>query len=226
MNLTLKKTPAIAYGASPRADLLPPEIRSSERVQATRRAFGLALIAVVVVVVLAFGATAFRAAQAQSGLLASQQRTLAISKEKAKYAEVTTLGDLVATVTKARTYGVSSEIMWNKYFNAISTALPKGVVFVAGAMAGYMPWTTPAAATGPLQAPNVAAIAFTVASRNVLDQTALTRSLSSLTGFAGSSIDSVTLSGGVYAANITVSLSSAALSGRFPAVVAATAVSK
>lgn len=226
MILFSKKSAAIAYGASPRADLLPPEVRSAEQVQATRKTFGLALIGVLAVVLLAFGATAFRAAQAQSGLLASQQRTLAISKEKAKYVEATTLGDLVATVTKARTYGVSSEVLWNNYFNAISGALPKGVIFVSGAMSGYMPWTTPAAVTGPLQLPKVASIAFTVSSRSVLDQTALTRSLSGLTGFAGSSIDSVTLSAGIYAADITLDLSSAALSGRFPTVVAATAVSK
>jgi hypothetical protein len=218
VNLTTKKVSAIPFGAEPRANLMPPEVRAAERARASLKIVAFAAVIAVVVMGGAFAATAIRASQAQSGLIAAQQATLAISTQKAKYTEATTLSDLVATVTLARVYGVSSEVLWSTYYNAITAVLPAGVSLTSVVMAGEKPWADPTsgtAAVDPLAKPGVASIAFVVSSASVLDQTALTRSMSTLKGFTGSSISQLTLNKGVYSASVSVGLSSAALSGRF-----------
>ena len=223
MNFSLKRSSAIAFGAEPRADLLPPEVRSAARARSTQHTLGIVVAVVIVVVVGAYGATALRATQAQSGLADSQARTVAIAKEKAKYAEATILEASVGMATQARTYSVSTEVLWNNYFTAISAALPAGVVLTSTTMTGHTPWAAVLPVSNNLQQRGVASITVVVTGKNVLDQTALTRSLSTLTGFAGATIDSVTSLSGIYAAHISLNLSSAALSGRFPPAPAAPA---
>lgn len=217
MILVTKKVSAIPFGAEPRANLLPPEVRAAERGRSTRKILAFAVVIVIAVLGGAYGVSALRASQAESGLVAAQQATLAISKQKAKYTEATTLDDLVNTVTRARGYAVSSEVLWADYYSAISAVLPAGVVLTSAVMLGEKPWAAPIYALDPLAPPRIGSIAFVVSSASVLDQTALTRSMSTLKGFAGSSIDQLTLNKGVYSASVTVALSSGALSGRFAA---------
>lgn len=215
MNLTTKKVSAIPFGAEPRADLMPPEVRAAERARATLKIIAFAAVIVVVIMAGGFGWAALRAAQAQSGLAAAQQATLSISKQQAKYTEATTLTDLVTTVTAARLYGVSSEVLWSTYYDAITAVLPAGVALTSVVMSGEKPWDPVNPDVDPLAQTGVASIAFVVSSPSVLDQTALTRSMSTLKGFAGSSITQLTLNKNVYSASVTVGLTSDALSGRF-----------
>lgn len=88
---------------------------------------------------------------------------------------------------------------------------------------GYTPRAAALPASHNLQQRGVALITLVATSKNVFDQTALTKSLSTLTGFVGAWIDSVTSLSGIYAAHISPNLSAAVLCGRFPTAAAAAA---
>jgi hypothetical protein len=221
MNTSRRGAQGIVLGAEPRANLLPPEVRQSDRARSVRRIFVMLVILTVVVVSGGYAASAFRAAQAQGGLDVANARTLTLHQEMAKYAEATSLSKLVKTVTSAQEVAGSKEVLWDTYYDAIVSLLPAGVTLVSGTMVGQFPWDAAMRVNGPLREPRVATISFVLSSANIIDETTVVRRLSELGGFGDASADTLTLIVDEdYSLAVTLNLSSEALSGRFAAATA------
>jgi hypothetical protein len=218
MNISRGRAKGIVLGAEPRANLLPPEVHQADRARSVRRIFVMLAILAVVVVGGGYAASAFRAAQAQGGLDVANARTLTLQQEMAKYADATSLSNLVKTVTSAQQVAVSKEVLWNTHYDAIVSLLPAGVTLVSGTMVGQSPWDAAMTTNGPLRVPRVATISFVLSSANIIDETTIVRRLSELGGFGDASADNLTvIADGNYSLAVTLNLSSDALSGRFAA---------
>lgn len=217
MKTRSKKANAIVLGGEPRADLLPPEVHQKAKARSTRRILGLLVIFALAVVAGGYSAGVVWATQAQTGLVAAQDRTQVLLTEKLTYLEATTIANLLTTVTSARQFGASTEILWDALFDQITSYLPEGVTLVSGTMIGRAPWESEPAPAGPLRSPRVATLNLVVMSSSLPDETTLVRRLAQLPGFADATPDSVAQADGVFTTTITLNVNEDALSGRFPA---------
>jgi len=116
----------IVLGASPRVQLLPPEVVQDKRARAVRRRLIAALVVVVVVVLLATGGAVVSLAGASAQLVGEQARSALLNAQRAKLVEVTTLQSQVDGIKTAQPIAADGQILWEPYLTAVGDTLPAG----------------------------------------------------------------------------------------------------
>jgi hypothetical protein len=120
--------PATSWGIGgavwPQVDLLPPEVREGRKLKSTKRALLFTVLGVVVALTLAAAAAFLSAAAAASELTAVQGDTTVLLAEQSKYAEVPRVLGQVANAEAARQAGLSTEILWKPYLEALRAVTP------------------------------------------------------------------------------------------------------
>jgi len=214
-------------GASPRASLLPPEIRVRAHLKTLSRLMVAAVAAIAVLAVAATGITTVLASAAAGELDRSRAQTAALLAEQATYSEASDLETEVAVVTAAQAFAASTEVAWSHYLDLAGVTLPASMRIEDVTASAAAPWQVSAAPTGPLRGLAVATFQLTVSSSSEGDITGWARSLSALPGFADSSIDGLSFIADVpegennYSSTITLNLDASARTGRFAPEIAA-----
>lgn len=116
----------IILGASPRVQLLPPEVVQDKKARAVRRRLIAALVVVVVVVLLATGGAVVSLAGATAQLVSEQARSALLNAQRAKLVEVTTLQSQVDGIKTAQPLAAEGQILWEPYLAAVGATLPAG----------------------------------------------------------------------------------------------------
>jgi hypothetical protein len=106
---------ALVLGGSPRADLLPPEIRAEVKAKTQRRAMIAVVVGAVAVVVAAYLPATLAATAARDRLTEEQARSALLVGEKGKYVSVEQVEAQLAAAKTARVVGASTEIDWQAY---------------------------------------------------------------------------------------------------------------
>lgn len=122
-----KKGVALGAPRLPQVDLLPPEVRSGREFAAFKRWVMIGLVCVVLITVAVFAWATMVQAEAEAHLAETQDHAAALSKEKASYSEVTRVLKSISDITEAREHGLSTEVSWTPYVDAIAAVLPKNV---------------------------------------------------------------------------------------------------
>ncbi|WP_136520034.1 MULTISPECIES: PilN domain-containing protein [Cellulomonas] len=205
----------------PQVNLLPPEVRDARDLRAMKRWLLLAVALVVAVCALAYVFVVIQGTQARDELARAEAETARLQDEQAQYAEVPlVLGQLNAT-RAARELGMSTEVPWKPYYEAITAVLPEGVSIDTLAFSGATPITAPAPPADPLQGPSVGQVQFTGRSSTVPDAAAWVDALNSVPGFADAWVSSAAVTDAegtvYYTVSSTVQVTEAAYSGRFAA---------
>ncbi|MFT2815224.1 hypothetical protein [Leifsonia sp. A12D58] len=213
----LKKSDSLVIGGEPRVDLLPPEVRSERKAKVVRRRLGVGVIGVVVLVVAASGGATVMSIQSQLALDSEQTRTTQLLQEQGKYMEVRNVQQQVSLVQAAQQVGVSTEINWKTYLEAVQAILPATVVIDAVDVESASPMAIYAQSTGPLQGARVATVKFTARSAVLPDVPTWLTALKTLPGYADALPGSVSLdaSTNTYTVDITMHVNDAAFSKRF-----------
>lgn len=213
----LKKSDSLVIGGEPRVDLLPPEVRSERKAKVVRRRLGVAVIGVVVLVVAASGGATILSIQSQFTLAEEQTRTTQLLQEQGKYMEVRNVQQQVSLVQAAQQVGVSTEINWKTYLEAVQAILPATVVIDTVDVEAASPMAIFAQSTGPLQGARVATVKFTARSAVLPDVPTWLTALKTLPGYADALPGSVSLdaSTNTYTVDITMHVNDAAFSKRF-----------
>lgn len=214
-----KAAPSIITGL-PQVNLLPPEVRAARGLQSIKRWLVIALLLVVVLCALAWMYAQSVASSAESDLQAAQQETARLTVEQTKYAEVPLVQRQLAESERAVQIGMSTEVLWTDYLNAIAAVLPEDVSIDTIGVSGATPMTAPVAPADPLQAPSLGQVAFGARSVAVPDTAELIDALNSIPGFSDAFVTSVRtesdeVSGVFYAIQATVQYDTTALSERF-----------
>ncbi|KQY25103.1 fimbrial assembly protein [Cellulomonas sp. Root485] len=208
-------------GTLPQVNLLPPEVYAARGLRRTKRWLGISLIVTVVVCIGAFGLALVSGAQAAVELAEAQAETTRLQQEQAKYAEVPVVLDALANATRAREIGMSTDVQWKPYVDALTAVLPANVSFDTLTMSIATPTTGAPAPIDPLQKPSVGQIQFTARTTTVPDTSAWIDSLNSVPGFSDAWATSVSVtedeSGIYYTVAGTVQVTDAAYSHRFDA---------
>jgi len=217
--MSAKKESALDIGGEPRVDLLPPEVRASQRARSTRRMLAYGVVAVAVVMALAIAGFSVLAMQAQSDLAAAQAETQSLLLQQQKYIEVRTVQGDVALVKAGQQVGASTEIQWKDYLDKVQGTLPSGVTIQSVTIDSSTPLAVYQQATVPLQGPRVATVTFEASSPVLPQLPVWMTALSTLPGFADATPDSVNFdkTTSAYTAKITMHVNSEAFDGRFTA---------
>ena len=209
----------LILGGEPRVDLLPPEVLKRRQAKAVRRMLGIGVIGLLAIVLAGTAAATYASSNAQEQLLAEQSNTAALLAEQAQYGEIRTAQAQVDLVKAAQQVGVSTEIDWKDYLQAVQATLPASVAIESVMVDSATPILLYPQPTVPLQGARVATVDFTASSTALPDVPAWLNGLTTLPGFADALPGSVTLdeTTGIYTVTITMHVNEAAFAQRFTA---------
>lgn len=216
--------PALTLGGVPRADLLPPEIRSEQRGKVLVRKLiaGLVLLAVLVA-----GGVAYATVRSiTSGVLLAEERarTDALLAEQLTYADARRVDNAINLAITAREVGMATEIDWEAYLEEIDATIPAGIMLTSIRVDSISPAEASVAPEAPLQGESVATLSIDATSETVPEVETWLDRLEGLTGFAGVA-PPVTVSGNEQAGflvTIQVQVNKDAFASRFAAETEAT----
>jgi len=194
----------LVIGGSPRADLLPPEIKADVKAASQRRGLFAIVVGAVVVVIAGYALASVYAAGTQSSLDSANVRTADLLTEQGKYVIARQLSDQVEISKQARIESVSTEIDWQKYLNELEKVTSDELGITGITVDSATPLTPFAEPTGPLEQMRVAQIGIVAMATNVPDVAKAVEAISKLPGFVDATVLEVKGKPGAYAVAITV----------------------
>ena len=203
----------------PQVNLLPPEVAAARNLIRIKAWLGVALLMTVVLAAAGFGAALLDGNAAAAELKTAQRDGARLQADQAKFAEVPKVLGALADAKAARLVGMSTEVAWTGYLNAISATLPPNVSIDDVAIIGATPMVAAPAPATVLQAPSLYTITFAARSMTIPDSAAWADALNSVPGFADAWISSasVTAQGTTtyYQVAGSVQVNNVALANRF-----------
>jgi hypothetical protein len=223
MTITQAKTTTTLWGAGghfwPQVDLLPAEVREGRKLKSTKRALLMSVAGVAVVVSLAAVAVSVGAASASADLSRVQGQTSVLMAEQAQYADVPRVLTQISSAEAARQAGMSTEILWKPYLEALRAVTPKGVSYDDLTVAAATPIAAGPASTDALAAASVGQITFTARALTLPDMSAWMDAISTVPGLGDPWFTTATLTDDTgslyYKVSATVAIRDSALAHRF-----------
>ena len=203
----------------PQVNLLPPEVAAARNLTRIKAWLGVALLMTVVLAAVGFGAALLDGNTAAAELETAQSDGARLQADQAKYAEVPKVLGALADAKAARLVGMSTEVAWTAYLNAISATLPPNVSIDNFSVHGGTPMVSAPAPATALQAPSLYTITFAARSMTIPDSAAWADALNAVPGFADAWVSSasVTAQGTTtyYQVAGSVQVNNVALANRF-----------
>jgi hypothetical protein len=206
---------ALPVGASPRVDLMPPEIRVKRSQLRTRRSLRMVLVGVVAVTLVACGATLAWNKITQTSLGVAQAEQQSLVAQQAKFGEVTTISDQIALIEAGQRVGSATEVQWGPYITQLQAALPAGTTLLTVSVDSASPVSSFAQSTAPLLGGRIATLSVSTRGQQLPSVADLIDGLQKLPGYSDISPVTTSLSDGVYQSNFTMHVGTAALDNRF-----------
>jgi hypothetical protein len=206
----------LVIGGSPRADLLPPEIKADARTKDQRRNIVAIAVGATVLVVAGYVFSVFAVGSSAMGLTAANDRTIALLGEQTKYSEISVLDSQVATATEARQIGTSTEIDWDTYLGGLQATLPAGFTVQTVTVTSATPLTVFSVPGNPLEGERMAEIVFAVTAKALPDVSVWLDNLAEIPGFVDAYPTGIVLNdAGDYTLGMTIHIDTGALTNRF-----------
>lgn len=208
-------------GSLAQVNLLPPEVRAARGLKKTKQWLLISLVVTVLLAVGGWGLALISSVTAATELVQAQDETTRLQTEQAKYADVPKVLGALEQTKSSRTVGMSTEVQWKPYLDALTAVLPPNVSIDNFQYTGATPVVPPTTPSNPLQDPSVGQILFTARASVVPDTSAWIDAMNSVPGFADSFVTGATLtedeSGIYYNMSGSVQVSDLAYSHRFDA---------
>ena len=205
----------LVLGASPRVDLLPPEVADRKKGAALRRAIAMGVVGALVISAGAYAFASWQSIQAAVRLSEAQDETAVLLNQQAEFVEVRSLSTQRDTISAARMTGALTEIDWNAFYLEVLPTLPAGVGIGGFVVATSSP-IREYVGTSMLTVNDPAAqVAFVVVSPNLQSLSTWLVNLKAIPGYAHASMTPATLETGFYAATVTMSVTSDRYTKRF-----------
>lgn len=212
------KGAAAVLSASPRANLLPPELGQNQRKRAVRRGLQLSIVAVLVLVALGVAGGFTLDLTAQQRLTAAQNETSSLSVELASYADVQATLTSVAQGKAARYVAGSTDIQWDEYLRQLQATLPADVTIDTVVITSADAETPYVQSAIPLEQPRIAELTFEAKTATLPSIPSWIDAMSNLPGFADATPNSLSEADGEYVASVTMHINVGAYSHRYDLV--------
>lgn len=205
----------------PQVNLLPPEIRAARSLKVVKRWLALALGVVVLLIGGVFAFSLMSAGLAEQELADAQADTQRLKLEEAQYAEVPLVLTALEDTERAREIGMSTEVNWKSYLDAITAVLPQNVSVDSISFSGATPVAAPPLPASPLHDPSVGSLQFSGRTATIPDISAWVDALNSVPGFSDAWVNSSAVAGEegtvYYEVESVVQVTDAAYTHRFDA---------
>ncbi|MDH6238048.1 hypothetical protein [Cryobacterium sp. CG_9.6] len=213
---TTQSTDEVQFGAEPRVDLLPPEVRLRKRERIILQRLGGVLVIVSLLVGAGIAASTWQAAEVQRELVLAQQRTVELLAAQAQYSGVQKMQSDLDGTKVAREFGASTEIDWKAYVAEIQSRLPADVGVSSYSLESASPLVIYEQPTVPLQGPRTATVRVVFAAPTVPSLPPWLEAMESLPGYADSYPPVITrVEGGTYTVDWLLHINEDALTQRF-----------
>ncbi|MEN2736637.1 hypothetical protein ABCS02_02500 [Microbacterium sp. X-17] len=199
----------------PRADLLPPEVKTARRHDAIARRLVLALVIVIIIVAGAIGGSTFLALQAGSSLSAAQQQTVSLTQQQQKYVGVRQVQSQIALTKAAQEVGASTEVDWTAFLTKVRGTIGGGLSLSGITIDSASPLAAYQQSAVPLEGSRVATVTIDVRATSLDEVSAWLAQLAALPSVADVSPGSITLDQSGYTASAIMHLDASAFDGRF-----------
>ncbi|SNS38322.1 hypothetical protein SAMN06309944_0027 [Micrococcales bacterium KH10] len=217
-----KSSSATEIPSLPQVDLLPPEVRDGRRLGLRRRLLVYIVLGVVAVVILTIGFAYVVKTNADSRLAEAEDRAIALSAEKKKYSEVTTVIRAIADTKDVRDFSVVTAVDWAAYIDAIAAQLPDDVTIDTFDVKQASPTERASTAGDPVLATGLGTINFTATSPDLPEAADWVDALNLIAGLQDASIQVAARndssgsggSGSTYSVTATVQINQLALLNR------------
>lgn len=210
------KVPTLPAHPIPQVDLLPPEVFTSRKVDAVKRATITSLIVSALLVAGGYGFALLQRSIANSHLAAETVTTERLLAEQEKYAEVPRILNQQQLIVGTRTEAFTSDVDWPVYFDAVVAAMPQDTQVAAIEVASGTALTGAVPALDTLVEAGVGQMKITARSTTVPDAGEIVTALSEIQGFADVRASSVAVTedsdeGTYYSVVLTVQLNADAI---------------
>ncbi len=211
-----------ALAATPRVNLLPPEIAEARTVRKLRGGLAAAAVASLAVAGLLFVAAGHDVDQAQQKLDASTARSTQLQAQTAKYAEVPLVIAQVEAAQAQVSQAMGQEVRWSYVLNDLSLTIPKRVWLTTMTVSQNVDQVAgaPVVAPDPLTPVGLGTVTFEGRAYRHNDLAAFLESLAKQKGytspyFSDSTVEAVGDRDNAVKFSSTVTLTDDALSGRW-----------
>jgi len=219
MSARTAKDAKLVYGASPRVDLLPPEVADRKKSAALRRSIILGVVGALVLSAGAYTFASWGALEAAGEYDVARAETAALLEEQNTYGAVRTLGDELSTATDAQQAGALTEIDWNAFYTRVTLTLPAGMVIESFTTTSDTPTLDLPGSTGPWPSTRVASAEFVVSTPDLAGAQSWIVALKTLPEYGGAMATSISREEGTgYTVNVTLDLTEAVRTQRFQPV--------
>ncbi|GEA88803.1 fimbrial assembly protein [Cellulomonas cellasea] len=211
----------VGTGSLPQVNLLPPEVRAARGLKAIKKWLGVSLLGVLTLCVVAYAIALVDVSAASRELTSAQEETSRLQAEQQKYAEVPQVLSALELTRQARETGMSTEILWKGYLDAVGAVLPAEVSLETLLVTGATPVMAPAAPTDALQGPSVGQMQFTGRTATLPDTAAMIDALNGVPGLADAWVSTAVVSdsgSSYYTVSATAQITDVAYVQRFAAV--------
>jgi len=217
MSLTLPgrspKDPKLIVGGTPRAELLPPELKQEERARGTRRALGGLVIVVVIVVGAAYVLSAVVAEASAQRLAAANASSAQLLAEQGKYIEVRQLAAQVKASEDARKIGMATDVDWMGYLSEIDARVrAAGATVTSFQVTASTPLSPLPEGLVALEGPRQLELKYIGSSTTYPILADWLDSFEELDGFVDLNINSIKLEAGVYTFDMSLHVDERAFS--------------
>ena len=204
---------SLVYGGVPRVDLMPPEVAIRRREAGVRNSLIAGVVVVVLLVAGGVAASVWFAAQAEDRLAAERQLTEELLATQLQYSEVRSVQSQINQIVQQRDELLTVDLLWRDEIAPYLAPLG-GATVDAISVSSNAPFSTPLGLDGPLRAPRVATVSFSVSTDGVPEAAAWLRAFALVETYSDASIDTVVAEDGGYLSTITLNLNELALSER------------
>ena len=209
------KEARLVYGASPRVDLLPPEVADRKKGAALRRAIVMGVVGALVISAGAYAFASWQSIQAAGRLADAQAETSSLLGQQAEFAEVRKLSTQGKTISDARMTGALTEINWNAFYREVLPTLPPDVVIGGFVVVTSSPIREYVGTSVPTVDDPAAQVGFAVLSPNLESLAAWLVNLKTFPGYEQATMTPANLAGGVYTSAVTLNLTQDRYTKRF-----------
>ncbi len=176
------KSGGVFVAGQPQVNLLPPEVAAARGLKAVKRVLGVLVLLVVAACAGAYVLATLDKSAAMDDLTAAQDETTRLQADIQSYAEVPLVRGQLEDAKLAREMAMSTEVLWQQYYGAITAVLPPTVSINTLVMTQSTPMALPPAPKSPLEEPSIGQIVFTARSATVPDTAAWVDALNSIPG--------------------------------------------
>ena len=206
---------AAPLSASPRADLLPPEIGEGNKKKAARRGMRLLMFFVLVLALVATAGAFYVEYQAGLAQKKAEDEFTSLQLKKATYADIRATLQGIAEGEAALRVGGSTDIDWSSYIHQLQAILPADVTLTTVSVESADAIKPYEQSDVPLERPRIATIIFAAETATLPSIPSWINALSALPGFADASPQSLNNDEGIFTATIVMHIDTNAYSHRF-----------